>query len=451
MSRGYPQAAYGKLLRLVDRISNWMVCFGRYERTREEVIHLFSSDSRRLYTEDVFNTLAYPPGFVIQFRYREPWVDPRIQNVDGLEGSEAIIVSCPRVFQTQHQVEAEETEHCGYNYYPLRRGTIIRAKERGGAIHVYCKLGPELVKYPDKNEWDPEKALSNRTNLPNQDKRVFDSHPGSYILDLEKRPRTGEESDSNDVFISKGPDVGIPFNEIEGSPEKGWVNQEDEWVQLVEFLSEDSFFQGNLFYRLTEVQPISNTYGYLVRHPIRSLFWDRCSTENIFTDTTSGYTIDSGGQYRMDISLAFAGTPPDRARKDSMLINTSDPIDSFPDKINLGFRTDERSIILDPSSVGKANYSAMEIAVRNEEDDYIAPRLDLKFRLWPTLTRKIGVPILLIFGVLTVIVSGQVAGPISNFFTQEIPNATINESNVNLLLTIFGLTMTTIGFQLRNS
>src|SRR5208283_2121835 len=74
---------------------------------------LFSSDSRHLYRNDVYNILAYPSGFVIQFRYRKKWIPNDIWNSKELKGKNVIVTAV---------VKHENGE---IEFIPLRKGKIL--------------------------------------------------------------------------------------------------------------------------------------------------------------------------------------------------------------------------------------------------------------------------------------------------------------------------------------
>ncbi|MEV0287836.1 hypothetical protein AB0H36_27300 [Kribbella sp. NPDC050820] len=78
---------------------------------------LLSSDDRQRYAEDIQTALAAPPGAILQFRYRERWVEPAIQRAvpshqaDGLRAVLGFVASGSDPF-----------------ILPIRYATVVRAE-----------------------------------------------------------------------------------------------------------------------------------------------------------------------------------------------------------------------------------------------------------------------------------------------------------------------------------
>ncbi|WP_149782495.1 hypothetical protein [Natrinema hispanicum] len=408
-----------------------------------KTVYLFSSGSRAIYAEDIYNSLAYPPGFVIQFRYRKQWlpddIDP--ENPSKLEQKDAVIVACPKAREVVYDGIDHPHKGSEYYYYPLRKGKITKAVFRGGALHVFCELSSRLITY-DSGEDD------GRSDEPD-DKTVW--NVGNKITELKDRPRYSEEEKSNDSFISLGSDLDLQFSSKTDNRLQSWKDQEDNWVRIVQALGKNPFFEETLFFRITNLYVLTENSANNILQTLRNLidtsprsptFPETCA---IYpgSDSPKGYIVDSLGQYRIELSLLYAGSVPDDAQDKILQIHSGRSLQTSPDRETMGFSTDTIGLNINPNSVYTDTYSDVTIDV----ESIASPQVDIPLIIRSNYLNKYGLFAVIVFGIFLSLSSKPLAGFLLPY-TIEITET--GKENLGTIITILGLGITTTGLRFYN-
>lgn len=365
----------------------------------EEIVYLFSSASRARYTEDIYNSLAYPPDHIIQFRYREPWwgrnIREKVENdsIADFKGMVAVVVAAPYPNLSQSEaVSKAKANETKYTFYPLRKGEIKDVSHKGDSLHFYLKLSSDLINYPSDFIEDDLPKFHNQID-------AFD-----------QRPVVGEEENEDDVFVCCNQEGQLDFvsTNSNGDGISEWPDNEFEaaWNRIVKQLSREDSFSETLFFRILSLNEISN--GRSEPKPATELY----------SEKHVGYELSSSDQYSIVLSLDFAGNAPDFAQSSELSIITSEKIETLPDSIGLGFRTDEKELILDPNTgLDQLNTSL----IIGSEADFWTPEIDIPLRVNPSSWRKYGPFAVLLGGILMVILSSMIID-IGNYMANEYAN-----------------------------
>jgi len=399
----------------------------------EDVVYLFSSGSRDIYREDVYNTLAVPPGFAIQFRYRKRWIGSDIKNgsPEDLEGATAIVVASPLSDENSHKKRGSSKD-TNYDYFPLRKGQIIQAEYRGDALHVHCKMSSTLIDYQGDNQ------------------------PATEILDLEEKPA---DNSSDDVFISKSGNLDIPVTGTSAedrtlkfeNTENKWNENEDAWVKIIDELGSHSLFEKTLFFRISETETLRESlFNSLVARIAdiggngglsKQKIFPR--VQAIYEEARRGYVIDSSGQYKFDILLVYAEDTPDDAASQQLKIEGDQSLETSISELQLGFRTDTEVVTINPQSTRRHEFS--QLSISSEEAGFTAPNLQLPIVLRQNYWKRGGIYIAVLVGLFFTTVPDALAAILYSLPWDWL---TISRSAVQSLITGLGFVLVAFGLQL---
>lgn len=313
----------------------------------ENCLLLFTSDRREIYKQGVYNTLAYPPKFVRQYRYRDRWKQSDV-DISKLEGRTAIVVAC---VERANEHETMSKEDGKYDFFPLRQGQVKRTSRNGGASQIYLELGEGLVDYAAEGD-DPEAIL-------NQIKKYSEA-----IGAAKYRPYTSDPENACDVFFSEATekiDLTWSHCRCRSCGDNSWRNADDEWISIVEALSQTPTYSSSLFYRISQIEMSS-----IPRWPRKWLY--RCrnidlSVKDVVSSVDTGYELASSQQYQIELSLSYSGDPPDDARFHTLAADGSPGVDVFPRQQSLGFSVNESRITVEPTPSRRDKYAEITLGV----------------------------------------------------------------------------------------
>lgn len=339
----------------------------------DEVVYVFSSVGRELYRHTIYNALGLPPKSIHRLRYDKDWWDKNVedevdednQEFGELMGKDAVIIaaSFPGNEDRASPNKADfPTKETGYRFYPLRKGEVDSAELRGETLYLDIKLTHQLADY---NSMD---------------------NPQDMITSQDSYPMFGERDAVNDCFVCLQPQGSLEFlpDDNKGTSTEIWSENKCAalWNRIINELGENSAFSKTLFYRIVGLTKI-----------------DRDTTEELeplFDSGSYGYELSSKNEYLLKLSLAFAGDTPECAANQEFLIETSNKIQVFPNKFSLGFRTDEKDIILDPNTGLDPHSASLTL------NPGTPSRMSIPLRVKPSGRRKYGPFFLLFLGLLFV-------------------------------------------------
>lgn len=400
----------------------------------DRLLYLFASKSHELYARDIYNSLALPPDFTIQFRYRQVWWGPEIKkliqdnDLDHLTGKEALIVASP-----SNEVDEDEVidYKSKYTFYPLRKANVIDAFDRGKSIHLYLRLSGELVDYnhyySNNEDLDGEIEDDNRINIHKK------------ILGINFYPRRSNEDDDNDAFVCFQQDIDLEFNNVSENADdhSHWSGDscESVWNTAVEEIANHQAFSGTLFYRVRRVLQMEKGHS------------DRIYPKQIHSKKHVGFQLSSGHQYLMELSLSFAGSPPEGAKDHDLKLTCSEKIQIIPSKFDLGFRTDQREIILDPNTGIQPLNSSLII---DSSAEFSTTQLDIPLHVKPSWKRRLGPYLLLFVGIMIIVASPYIVD-LGHFLYSSIIGGDlplINRINGELISRLSGTALSVYAMQL---
>ena len=97
------------------------------------IIGFFSSDSRKLYLDDVIKAISYPEGYIIQFRYRKKHIAQCYHdNLDSLVGDSGVIICT-----TGNDLGQENPD---LNHHPVRMVEVVNVIDHNDTDRVYFYL-----------------------------------------------------------------------------------------------------------------------------------------------------------------------------------------------------------------------------------------------------------------------------------------------------------------------
>lgn len=261
----------------------------------EEVVYLFSSSHRPIYKQDNVNALCYPSGFIMHFRYDEKWVDTEIwnKNPDELMGKDAIIV----VVDTE-----KRNQEFSPRFYPIRKAKIKKFDIDGSVSHFYFELLPDWVDYREDKEL-----------------REYQT----FVDSLKEKPVSGKEG-VNGKFVSLDKlKQGINFS-----------SEPKAWESIIRKIGNLSPYKETLFYRLSGFYKVNSNKDLVMA---------------MFDEYRSGYILNSGTKYNLELSFSYGKEPPDAASKDKLMVKVDFDKNFYmpiPDEITLGFRVDKQNVFL---------------------------------------------------------------------------------------------------------
>lgn len=385
----------------------------------DDIVYAFSSVSRELYRKDIYASLALPPKSRMRFRYEKSWWGKNIEHLDDnndiskLKGMGIVVIAASfpgyekKSSPDKHDIPSKDT---GYTFYPVRMGKIKDAQVRSNTLYLDFELTIKFVDY-DKIE------------------------PQDIITSQESYPRFGKANDDTDAFVCSQP------HDFEFSPENNsadphcpdtWSNDECEerWNQIINELGKNSAFAGTLFYRFVKLSEINEESPK--------------ELTQLFGSENYGYELSSGGEYLLDFSLAFAGDPPEGADDYELLIETSDKIQVLPNKFLLGLRTDEKEVILDPST-GLEPHSTL-LTFRADTSS----KINIPLQVQPSSKKKYGPFGLLFGGLLIVIASSEIVSVLIFLYLNvlDLNSRLVSRELLETLFNLFGTALSVLSIQL---
>lgn len=255
----------------------------------KNTIFVFSSGSRALYKKEIYNTLAYPSGFVMHFRYRLKWVSNEIKNNFPLEGRDLIVIAAIIIENPSKNIE--------YKFMPLRKGKIIYSIIDGNTLHLYFELSDNWILYDE----DLEKDLAFYDTIINKGENL-----------------------SNDLAVTFGDSSQFLYSKDSSA-----------WVSLLERIVKFSQYDVSVFYRL-------NYISELPKGKILEL--------KEFDKLTKGYILKKGKNYIIDFSYDFGQNPPELGQNAFFKLKSNEFLKIVPNELLLGFRVDKKHFYLSPNS-----------------------------------------------------------------------------------------------------
>ncbi|MEQ1737267.1 MAG: hypothetical protein ABL886_12785, partial [Rhodoglobus sp.] len=189
-------------------------------KSKKNVLHLFSSDYREQYVQDVFDAMAMPGGVVQRFRYRQKWVSlgAGSQPTDwtALAGSNTDVIV--------YFVAAKSDYYSETVYVPMRTGKVVGTFVEGDyyfvdfALDAYIdvtrfKPNPEFV-------WGSEGV---KTELARLTSAIRSALSGEYPVGRYGQPAV--KSGGKSAVLGQAPfDAGSADGDSSGSAFTNTVN-----------------------------------------------------------------------------------------------------------------------------------------------------------------------------------------------------------------------------------
>ena len=289
------------------------------EMSNKEIIYLFCSDQRGLYKQDALNSISYPNGYVQHFRYDKEWISPGLRDGEINSGVGIIVF----VHALQNDEGKKEPR-----FYPLRRVEFVKTDINGSAVHYYFKLG-DFVEYK-KNSYQQD------------------------VENLENKPEKGD-SKLQGVFVAKGKNIDC-----------GYGDKQVLWENLIKKLEKISSFENTIFYRLKGVR---GKKGFL--------------KIELLSQKLSGYILESGRNYWMDLSFYREKYPTDQIKRSSIEVITNNSYfqNPLPSIIPTCFRIDKKEVYLVTKRIYEKDNSEIIIKKKDAEAEGEAPYLRLLVKL----------------------------------------------------------------------
>lgn len=378
----------------------------------DEIVYAFSSLSRDLYTRDIYNTLALPPGFKIRFRYRKKWHNINKEDADSIEGKDAVIVAAP---STEYTSDAElakvvQDSQTRYNFFPLRKASVDAVDLRGAMLYITFELQEELVKYGE-DPTDPEKD------------------PFNIASELDNFPRFGVESRDNDAFLTTGTPTSseLANNDEMFLDDTEWDSEKSgsEWQRIIRWLGTQDTFCGTLFYR---IRSLKNAQNNKLVDP-RELFGN--FPANNASDDNTGYELKANRQYRLYLTLTFAGSVPENIGAERMQCKANS-VSILPADFDLGFRTEEKYLTIDPDLTTSRYDTLLSIT---STVDFNTPQVEFPLRVVPSWERKYAPQLIFFIGLFILLALSPV---IVHVFSQIGLLTWIQDSTVRRLIDVVG-------------
>lgn len=367
----------------------------------ESIIYLFSSTFRSLYKLDIYNTLAYPSGFVMHFRYRDKWIDDEIKNicVDNLLGKEVIVVS---VLDLSFEEKVE--------FFPLRKGKIISSEWDGSTLHIYLELLEEWIDYKNKiNVYD--ELIKNMNNVP---KDLNDKTGAKFVVSGRK----------NDLKFSK--DI-------------------KSWEYIVEQLANKEPFKKGLFYKLNRIYDTSSN--------------ENANIDKLGNELEKCFVLKGGNRYTAEFSINFGKEPPIKAENDLFKVEGGDLLKIPLNEEKLGFMVDLKKFSLFPKKSISDSITFMNVKIEGSNSQIEGPILNIPIKIKRSFKVflvgfAIFVGLILVSGILTNFITNILNSCLDSYLpsnsTISLNGAinssnTINSSTISNISGLIGSLITTIG------
>jgi hypothetical protein len=352
-------------------------------------LYLFSSCLRRIYKEQNFECLAYPPGFVLRFRYEATWVHETVPGPDSLDGMEGVVV-------------VTVGEPGEFSFRPIRAVTVQSAEYRGSTLVLDLQLEARLADYTEGTD------------------------PAAAVGALPAAPATLDRDDDTDALVVADADAEIEFVGGGGDADAvEWRNAEGAWDAIVDELGAHEEFGSHLFYRVVSLE--ASTEEEIVE-PVPVYGARR------------GYSISPDTNYRLEFSLRFGDEPHENADEMAFEVRAGDPIQVLPDGFTLGFRSDDRSVHLSPSRPVRAVTTVPLVTGVADDHDVEAATLELPLRLEPN-TRRRTVAVGLIF--VGIGLASGLPDPFLPAVAAELP---VGVGRLRTFVTLLGVAVTAFAF-----
>ncbi|MBX0297525.1 hypothetical protein [Haloarcula nitratireducens] len=332
----------------------------------EDLIVLFSSTFLKQYERDIYDTLAYPPGFQIQFRYPEDIVANSVQ-VSKLEGREAVIIALA---------------HEDFEFFPLRKVKITSVQRTGDYLVLDLELMPELVDYNSFSKDNVTRIVSRPVEPTESDEVV----PGEFVSNCKKGL--------------------ITFTTPNGeTPIEKWRDQDLEWTNIVESMSSNEHFKNALFYRLISFSGAGNKNDYHPRHN-PGIWWRTKQLVNRTVPTLNpvprywqkgSYIINSNEDYELKFEMRNGNMPIENSHS-KFKIESIDGIDIIWDGFDLNFKADLRSIYVSPHDVPRQKVAPL-ICRSVGEATLPGPELEIPLVLKPSTSTRFFFFLLIFIGI----------------------------------------------------
>ncbi len=350
-------------------------------------IVLFSSNYRPEYMQDNLRILAYPSGHIMHYRYRTKWVDKALlsdlENEDkrkGLRGKDVLIITIGNSMPSSNRNS--------WQFYPIRKGSIVDIYEKNGVVHVYFQLSDKLVGYD----------INTQINLTSNLRSSFSSY-ATYFTSLSKVVQN------------------IISTNLEEKP------LEEQWDQLVDILSNDPDFREVLFYRF-EILSTHNQETQIIKPTIH----DRISLK-------SEYKVSCSEEYILKIYIRENANTTIKSDSKLIVESTTSNIIIMPSKIPIWLIADEKNILLKIRTCAKYNLAQIIIKGDNIVTAYID---DIFLHLQPKLFNREEL-LLTMFAVGLLLSSGAIG-----IFAQVFPLSLKLGAWTAFVLTLFGILLSTI-------
>lgn len=339
-------------------------------------IHVFSSDYRRLYKQDIYDCLAYPPGFQVRFRYRRDFVSEEILCEDDASlkadiklGERALI----------HAV-ANRNNNDDLEIIPVRVAEVINHEVHSETLYLDLKLTDELVDH-----------TSSRDDIHEYDN--LSEHP---LRDDEILVTKSDEFN----FQTNADHRGCDDQQIEN-----WKNSESEWESVIDKLCKTQSFEDSFYYRLVSV---SVAFGK----------GDNIKVTEFEDHLNVGYKLHSEKNYQVEYSLYYPYEPSEDDNPFEFTIDSDeDDLIIRPNSFSSGFKTDRRRVYIHPR-FSITPFGSLLSNRLDGENIPESPQIDIPIQVVPNKRKKRFILVGMFVGVL--LAGGAHQYPIEYFGLSEL-------------------------------
>jgi hypothetical protein len=192
----------------------------------DQVLYLFSSNSRPLYEQDVLNLLAAPIGYAYSFRYRRRWVAENLRpdwEANSLVGRRVLV----------HFSLQQPNQYLPTVLVPFRVGTVARTSvDAGDILMIQFSVGSDVVlTMPPAGSPDEHRSVASAVS----------TYANELILAGIQAPPNAWASRGADLSQDSGSSLSIAANE--GAA----------FAQTVRILGGTSTYRDARFYRISGV------------------------------------------------------------------------------------------------------------------------------------------------------------------------------------------------------
>jgi hypothetical protein len=397
------------------------------------MIYIFSSNSRPLYLQNAFSTLASPTGMIMQYRYDQSIVDPDLfGEADNLSSQRALIGRDVLVsFITQPKTKPIPFSEI--SFYPLRRGRVSEITIRGRTLYISVKL-LEYAKWDDHLEKLSSQEISN----------LYLALLGQEKCPPIKYASFGAEPQNNALPFAK------PNEQIRA------------WQSAVVKISQNRLFSNAVFFRVSGIKRVDQT----IHSKLRRTFWPSSDPIYNYKDipmisifaNQAGYELESSKTYMLYLDFFHSSEPQQTAYTRSVILGIDSPyFMHIPKPIPIHFRYDNVPVPLLVTSVNREVITGLDIEIQEigqrrptdlksplDNQLVIGPKINFLIRLTYSRFRFIFQGSILLIAQLAIALTGRVAAILTGL---KAPQALIDFApTLDLLFLIFGPILTTITF-----